>query len=186
MEKEFIIKFNERYRLGKRAFLLFLVWRAKLPSAILAATLLFWYSHDWVPTSYAYLISYAVEAGFLLFAVTLLLRIARTYFEYAGYSFTFEKEYFAIRQGYIAKSEISIAYHQIQHVNLRSNFFDQMFGICHLTLVMAGNDRAKDTIVLPAVGRRRAQLVQKELMHQSRRHFYRPQEVQAAVHEDEE
>lgn len=173
---EFTIKFNERYRLGKRAFFLFLAQRIKLSIFILAAVFLFWYFEDAIPPAYAIFNTYILEFGLLLFASVLLLIVVRTYFEYKGYSYKFEKEYFAITKGYMIKNELAIAYHQIQHVNVRRNLLDQMLGICHLTLVTAGSNNMQDSIVLPAVGKTRARIVQQELMRQARHHFYRPRE----------
>ena len=154
---------NTTYHLGHRAFLLFFSKRIKLLVVVAAAWFLLWYWQDRVPARYADYTSYALELGLLIFVGLLALRLLRTYFEYRGYAYRFDDEFFQVTRGYVVKNEIGIVYHQIQNVNIRQDMVDRFGGVCQVVIIMSGNnDKGRQSdIILPGIDKERARLVQK-------------------------
>ena len=62
--------------------------------------------------------------------------LLRSYFDYRGYSFRFDNEFFYVTRGYFTKNEMGIVYHQIQHVTVRRGILDRAVGVAHLIIVM--------------------------------------------------
>ena len=185
MAKDHTLDFSKPHRLGKRAFLLFLDKRLILPSSILLITLLIWiFELQTTSPEYAYYAGLAVKYGFLLFAVVFAIKLVATIFEYLGYSYQFDEEFFQVNRGYFARREDALAYHQIQNVNIKRGLIFRMLGLSQLIIVMSrsSSNKGEVDIVLPALDKRRAKLVQREIMHRARRHFYREQQAETREH----
>ena len=168
--------------LGRRAFLLFLARRIKLVILVLAVSVLLLFVQDKFSPMYAEYADFAVKLGFMLFAGIFIARLVQTYIEYRGHSYKFDKEFFQVNHGYIVKNEIAIVYHHIQNAVIRRDLFDRAIGVSKLVVVMDGSKEmgGEKDIVLPAIDRRRAKSIQKELMRQARIHSVR------ALHSEEE
>lgn len=174
---------SETRYLGKKAFFLFLTRRAKLAGVVLALTTALWAVSDKFEPQYAYLAEGAIWMGVLLFILIVLARLAQTFIEYRGFSYKFDKEFFQVNFGYLVKNEIAIVYHHIQNAIVRRDIFDRLIGVSKLVIVMDGSkEGGKEDIVLPAIDKVQAKLVQKELMRQARIHSVRAYELK----EDEE
>lgn len=160
------------HRLGHRAFFLFLSGRIKFTIFLFVLTGAAWYAEQWVPFEYGPLASEAVFILFLISIAYLLIVLLRTWLEYRTYTYMFTEEAFVFTKGYVTKSEIAALYHQIQNVNIERGMLDRMSGVSSIVIMLTGgqHDAGHNRIVLPAVGRVKAKLVQKELLVRARRH----------------
>ena len=163
--------FSKAQRLGGKAFLFFLSKRSKLPVLLLAVIIVWWTQQDRLSPQYLYLSNYALKLAILLWVAFTAFKLLRTYFEYRGYEYRFDDEFFQITRGYITKQEIGVVYHQIQNVTLRRGMMDRISGVSHLIIMMAGHpDQRQAQVVLPALNKEIARLIQKELLREARRH----------------
>lgn len=160
------------HSLGKRAFLLFLSKRAKLAIFFFVLTAAAWYSERWVPPYYTPFVDYGVQILALFSVLYFLAMLLWTWLEYHYYTYTFTEEAFVMTYGYIMRNELAALYHQIQNVNIQRSPLDRLAGVSQIVILMNGaqHDVAHNKIVLPAVGKTKAKLVQKELLVRARRH----------------
>jgi uncharacterized membrane protein YdbT with pleckstrin-like domain len=163
---------HRRHSLGKRAYLLFLSKRIKLVIFSFALTAAAWYCEQWAPSYYLPFVQYGVEMLALLSALYFLAILFYTYMEYHFYTYTFTDEAFIMTYGYIVRNELAALYHQIQNVNIQRSPLDRLAGVSQIVIFMTGSehDAAHNKIVLPAVGKTKAKLVQKELLVRARKH----------------
>lgn len=163
---------QKKHSLGHRAFLYFLMRRIK--GVLLAAALTFavWYGEQWVPKDYLLWSDYAAKILMLFTAAYFVLVFVRTMLEYRYYTYMFTNDAFVMTYGYIMRNEIAALYHQIQNVNIHRAPLDRLVGVSQLVIYMTGSDHtsAQSKIVLPAVGKTKAKLVQKEILARARRH----------------
>lgn len=163
---------HRKHSLGKRAFVLFLSKRIKLVIFLFALTPAAWYSERWTPISYAPWVDYGVQLLALLSALYFLAILLWTWLEYHFYTYTFTDEAFVMTYGYVVRNELAALYHQIQNVNIQRSPLDRMTGVSQIVIFMNGSEHsgAHNKIVLPAVGKKKAKLVQQELLMRARRH----------------
>ena len=175
MEKPYTFDVNKKHSLGQRAFFLFLMKRVNYIIIPVAITAAIWFAQRWIPTDnpdYVLWGYYAQELT-LMFTIALsLMVVLRTYFEYRYYTYLFTDDAFIMTYGYILRNEIATLYHQIQNVNIQRSIMDRAIGVSQVIILMTGSDRDanKNQIVLPAIGKRKAKLVQAELLRRARRH----------------
>ena len=164
---------HKKHSLGRRAFFLFLSKRIKSAIALFIVTAAVWWSERWAPAGYAPWVAYAAELLFLVSCAWLIFLLVRTYMEYHFYTYMFTEEAFIMTSGYITRNEVAALYHQIQNVNIYRSPGDRLAGVSKVVIFMTGNekDSPHNKIVLPAVGKKKAKLVQKELLSRARRHF---------------
>jgi uncharacterized membrane protein YdbT with pleckstrin-like domain len=164
---------HKKHKLGTRSFFLFLLKRAKGVVFMFALTWGAWYCQRFAPKSFLLWTDFAVRLLFMLSCAWLVYIVARTYLEYRYYTYTFTEEAFLMTYGYLTRYEIAALYHQIQNVNIQRKISDRIIGVSQLVIVMTGieKDGQHSQIFLPAVGRAKARLVQKELLVRARRHF---------------
>jgi uncharacterized membrane protein YdbT with pleckstrin-like domain len=164
---------HQRHALGTRAFFLFLLKRMKAIVFMFTITWGIWYCQRFIPESFHLWTDYAVRLLFALSCALFVYIITMTYLEYHYYTYTFTEEAFLMTYGYLVRNEIAALYHQIQNVNIRRGISDRLIGVSQLVIVMTGleKDGQRSQITLPAVGRTKARLVQKELLVRARRHF---------------
>ena len=167
------IENHRKHSLGKRAFLLFLSKRMKLVIFFFVLTVAAWYSERWAPPYYAPFVDYGVNLLALFSVLYFLAIILWTYMEYRVYTYTFTDEAFIMTSGYIIRTELAALYHQIQNVSIQRNPLDRLAGVSQIIIFMNGSekDAAHNKIVLPAVGKTKAKLVQKELLIRARQHM---------------
>ena len=163
---------GKKHALGQRAFFVFLFARIKWVVIMFALTFSVWYSVRWVPVDYSFWVSYAAQLLLLLSISLFVLVFLRTYFEYRYYTYLFTEEAFIMTYGYIVRNEVATLYHHIQNVNIERSVLDRAIGVSKIIIMMTGSDRdtRRNQIVLPAVGRTKARLVQAELLQRARRH----------------
>ncbi|HEY5221232.1 MAG TPA: PH domain-containing protein [Candidatus Paceibacterota bacterium] len=163
---------HRKHSLGKRAFLLFLSRRIKLAMFLFILTGTAWYSERWAPSFYAPFVDYGVELLALFSVLYFLAMVLWTWFEYHFYTYMFTDEAFIMTYGYVERNELAALYHQIQNVNIQRSPLDRMAGVSKVIILMTGSqhDPVHNRIVLPAVGSKKAKLVQQELLSRARRH----------------
>ncbi|HVO28419.1 MAG TPA: PH domain-containing protein [Candidatus Paceibacterota bacterium] len=174
------IENDKKHSLGHRAFLVFLARRIKFALFLFALTLAAWYAQQWIPAvdadwgAYAERVLLAVSIAYFVFV------FMETYLEYRYYTYLFTEEAFIMTYGYVVRNEIATLYHHIQNVNIERSVIDRMIGVSKIIILMTGSDRdtRRNQIVLPAIGRKKAKLVQTELLRRARRH--------ASSHPDDE
>jgi uncharacterized membrane protein YdbT with pleckstrin-like domain len=167
---------HHKHSLGKRAFLLFLSKRMKLVIFLFALTLGAWYGERWIPQAdpvYLIWADFAVKVLAAASAAYFAGILIWTWLEYHFYTYMFTDEAFIMTYGYIVRNELAALYHQIQNVNIQRSPLDRITGVSQIVIFMNGSERdgAHNKIVLPAVGKKKAKLVQKELLVRARRHM---------------
>lgn len=167
--------FTATHRLGARAFVIFFIRHVKWPVLGMAIALVAWFWHKTLPAPYFSYLDYAVKVAFIVAAGLFVLKALRAYFEYQGYAYRFDNEFFHLSRGYIARQEIGVVYHQIQTVILRHGAIDRVVGVSHLVIVMNGTNRYQPAeVILPALEREKARQVQRELLRLARIHSPQP------------
>ncbi len=163
----------ETHSLGHRAFALFLSRRIKLALFLVLLTGVVWYVERFLPPDYLLWVDYAGHLLALVTAAYFIFILIITYFEYRRYTYSFTEEAFLMTHGYITRNEVAAMYHQIQSVNIRRTPLDRAVGVSQIVITLTGTDResAHTHIILPAVGKTKAKLVQKELLVRARRHI---------------
>ena len=164
---------HKKHSLGHRAYLLFLSKRLKLVILFFVLTVAAWYSERWSPAYYLPFVQYGVELVALFSVLYFLAVLLWTYMEYHFYTYMFTDEAFIMTSGYIMRTELAALYHQIQNVSIQRNPFERMVGVSKIVIFMNGSekDAGHNKIVLPAVGKTKAKLVQKELLIRARQHM---------------
>jgi len=164
---------HRKHSLGHRAYLLFLSKRVNFAIFLFVLTGAAWYGERWLPPFYLPFGNYAVNMLALVSALYLLAVMIWTYLEYRFYTYTFTDEAFIMTYGYIVRNEVAALYHQIQNVSIQRNPLDRLAGVSKIVITMTGAERdaAQNKITLPAVGKTKARLVQKELLIRARRHM---------------
>ncbi len=167
------IENHRKHSLGKRAFLLFLFRKMKLVIFFFAFVAAAWYSERWAPSYYAPFVNYGVNLLALCSVMFFLTVILWTWLEYRIYTYTFTDEAFMVISGYITRTELAALYHQIQNVSIERDPFERIIGVSRIIIFMNGatKDAAHNKIILPAVGKTKAKLVQKELLIRARQHM---------------
>jgi len=164
---------HKKHSLGQRAYILFLAKRIKLVIFLFVLTGALWYSERWLPPYYIPIGDYAVQLFALTSGLYFLALLLYTYMEYRFYTYMFTDEAFIMTSGYIVRNEMAALYHQIQNVSIQRNPLERLAGVSQIVIFMTGSERdaAHNKIVLPAVGKTKAKLVQKELLMRARRHM---------------
>jgi len=161
--------------LGKRAFSLFLLHRIKLVLGLSALTWLAWYAKDRSPAEYLIWVEYVAQLLLLLSIAWFVYIFIRTYLEYRRYTYQFKEEAFMLTDGYFVRNETAVAYHHIQSVNIRRTPLDRIFGVSQLVILLIGSDHThQPKVTLPGIGKRKARLVQQELLVRARRQLAHP------------
>lgn len=163
---------HKKHSLGRRAYLLFLSKRIKLVVFFFVLTAAAWYSERWAPAYYLPFVQYGVELLAFFSVLYFLAMLLWTWLEYHFYTYTFTDEAFIMTYGYVERNELAALYHQIQNVNIQRSPLDRMAGVSKVIILMTGSqhDPVHNRIVLPAVGKTKAKLVQQELLTRARRH----------------
>ena len=162
----------ETHRLGTRAFLLFLSRRLKWPAIFAVVLVALWTQKSRVPFEYHDWTDYGLNILALVWIGLLVFVFLRSFFEYRGYSFRFDEEFFNVTRGYFVKHEMGIVYQQIQYVTVKCGIFDRAIGVGHLIIMTGtgGGNSAPSEIVLPALDKNKAQFVRRELLRKAHVH----------------
>ncbi len=163
---------QKKHSLGRRAFLLFLSRRVRPVFLWIALSFAAWWSERLLPPSYAVWADYAARLLLVVASAYGILVLVQSWLEYHYYTYMFTDEAFIMTSGYIMRNEVAALYHQIQNVNIMRSPLDRLIGVSRIIIFLTGSDRdsTHNKIVLPAVGRNKARLVQKELLVRARRH----------------
>ena len=156
------------HRLGTRAFFFFLSRRLKWVLIFLIALIVLWTQKDRFPVEYHDWSDYGFSVLLYIWIGFFVFILIRSFFEYRGYSFEFDEEFFRVNRGYFLKHEMGIVYHQIQYVTVKRSLFDRSVGVGHLIIVTnVGGSSGLSEIVLPALDKTKARLVQRELLRKA-------------------
>jgi uncharacterized membrane protein YdbT with pleckstrin-like domain len=163
---------NKKHSLGQRAFIVFLFRRIKLAIFLFILAFAFWYGERWLPPGDMPYGTYATKILFLVSIAYFGFIFLQTYMEYRYYTYLFTDDAFIMTYGYVVRNEVATLYHHIQNVNIERSVLDRAIGVSKLVIMMTGSDRdtRRNQIVLPAVGKKKAKLVQGELLRRARRH----------------
>lgn len=85
----------------------------------------------------ASLIGLAALVGFLVAAMLVGLRMDRIRYEYSSY--LVGERQIEVRRGAMFRTELTIPYHRVQHVDVSAGPLEQLFGLRSLTLVTAAS-----------------------------------------------
>lgn len=167
-----VLQTDKKHKLGSRAFLIFLSRRIKLAIFLFVLAFGAWYAERWVPVEYSPWADYAVKILFLIAVAWFVYIFLRTYLEYRYYTYFFSDDAFIMTYGYMVRTENATLYHHIQNVNIERSVLDRLIGVSKIVIMMTGSDRdtRRNQIILPAIGKRKARLVQAELLRRARRH----------------
>lgn len=162
---------DKKHSLGSRAFFLFLSRKVKWTVIFVLFTLFCWYIERWLPIAY---LPWAQEIVFLLWAFTVAIfafTVFEAWLEYRYYTYTFTEEAFIMTYGYFLRIEMAAPYHQIQNVSIQRSILDRFIGVSQIVIFLTGSEQSgHNKLVLPAVGSKKAKLVQKELLVRARHH----------------
>jgi len=163
---------QKKHSLGRRAFFLFLSRRMKPVLFWFAVTAAAWYGKQWIPAPYYDWGGYFATFLLLLSGAYFAFVLMQALLEYHYYTYMFTDEAFVMTYGYVTRNEVTALYHQIQNVNIYRGPLDRIVGVSQIVIFMTGSekDAAHNKITLPAVGRNKAKMVQKELLVRARRH----------------
>ena len=163
---------SKKHSLGHRAFFIFLFRRLKYILLFAAIAVGAWYSQQLIPYQYSLWGDYIAQIVLMIACVIIFMIFLRTYLEYRYYTYLFTDDAFIMTYGYLLRNEIATLYHQIQNVNIQRSIADRMIGVSQVIILMTGSDRdsRRNEIILPAIGRTKARLVQAELLRRARRH----------------
>jgi membrane protein YdbS with pleckstrin-like domain len=168
---------DRKHSLGQRAFLVFLFRRIKFAVFLFLLVFACWYVERWLSQGIMTYVDYATKMLFLVATAYFLMVLFWTFMEYRFYTYTFTHEAFIMTSGYVTRTETAALYHQIQNVNIHRRPLDRFIGVSQIVIFMSGSgrDAPHNKITLPAVGKRKAKLVQKELLVRARRHVVAPE-----------
>lgn len=165
--------FSDTHHLGVRAFILFLGRHIKWPFIFLLFLIVLSIEigriTNLLPPYYSPFAPFIFESLWLLWGALMVFVLFRSYFEYRGYSYRFDDEYFNVTEGYVTRNETGVVYHQIQHVTIKRGILDRLVGTSHLIIVMnmTGNNPSASHIVLPALNKNKAKLIHRELLRKA-------------------
>jgi len=167
---------HKKQPLGKRAFFLFFLKRTKFLWIFGALAFGAWYAERWIAEPYLAWESYVAEILAIIVLGIFLMILMRTFLEYHYYTYTFADHAFVVTQGYIVRDEVATLYHQIQNVNIKRSPLDRLAGVSQVIILMSGggHERQSNHIVIPALGKRKASMVQQELLARARRQHEAP------------
>lgn len=167
---------HKKHSLGRRAFLVFFARRIRWPLFLFALAWATWYGERWVPAGSAALLwaDFAAKVVLLTALVYLLIIVLLTYMIYRAHTYMFTEEAFMMASGVATRNEVAALYHQIQNVNINRSPTDRLLGVSQIVIFMTGSDRGDvghTRLVLPALSKAKAKLVQRELLARARRHM---------------
>lgn len=89
-------------------------------------------------------LNWALLGGFILIALSFTLAFLITAIDYFTFYFMLDDHGLCMKQGILNKQELSIPYRQIQDINIDRPLLYQMFGVCRLNILTAGQDSDYD------------------------------------------
>lgn len=164
---------NQKYSLGHRALILFFFHKLKWSLLLFAVGGLLWYMAQSLAADSAVWTMFAAQVTLFTAGIALIITFLVVYLEYRVYTYMFTNEAFIVTSGLIMRKEIAALYHQVQNVNIQRSPLNRLIGVSEIIILMTGSDTGpgKSEIILPAVGRGRAKLVQQEILKRARRHL---------------
>ena len=91
-----------------------------------------------------FILNWAIFGSFVFVALLFALALLITSIDYFTFYFMIDNSGLCIKKGLVDKQEISIPYKQIQDIDIDRPFIYQMFGVCRLNILTAGQDSDHD------------------------------------------
>ena len=91
-----------------------------------------------------FILNWAILGSFVFVTLLSILALLITSIDYFTFYFMIDNSGLCIKQGLVDKQEISIPYRQIQDIDIDRPFIYQMFGVCKLNILTAGQDNDHD------------------------------------------
>ena len=182
-----MLALNERQRLGRKTYWLFLLKNSIGAIIFLCATIFFLVlstigaevltgslnlSDDGIRAIQAFLVL-GLLASAAAFVILALVAMVWTWYEYKSYTFILDDHALEVSRGIVTKENISIPYHHIEDINLEQSLFYQMIGVCRLVIMTAGrgnihdDEQAQSEGILPAIDLATGREIQNIIMKRS-------------------
>jgi uncharacterized membrane protein YdbT with pleckstrin-like domain len=162
---------NKYQHLGYKTYLLFALKNSFTMFFFLLCFCLFLISKSFVTDeSWQKTLSLGTIISLSLTFFAILLTFLNAFVEYISFRFMFMDTALKVTKGIFNKKEIMIPYQKIQSIDINQNFFQQIFGICQLVILTAGNLNQPEKInaesggILPAIDDNVAQEIRDELL----------------------
>jgi uncharacterized membrane protein YdbT with pleckstrin-like domain len=144
--------------LGRKTFLLFLSRKTTIATVLVVISAAIFALHDYMALGIAGIaavggpVSRAMATGIaggiayvslfllLIAVIAFLMGLIISMLQYRNYTFTLDEFDIKMRRGVFNKKEISIAYRQIQAVDIIRSMSYRMFGVSRLVMITAGHD----------------------------------------------
>jgi uncharacterized membrane protein YdbT with pleckstrin-like domain len=121
-----------------------------------------------------HIITLALFAVFCLVFLALVWAVLVTLIDYYSFRFRVGDHAFRLKRGILNIAETSIPYRQIQDVNLSQGILYQLFGVCRVSILTAGNDEPEEDGekdhtegYIPVLPKSRAEQLREELLRRS-------------------
>lgn len=164
---------DKRHSLGQRAFFFFFVKHLKKIILMLLVIAAAWYVERWIPDSILPWWQYGLIFLILITAGLIVFLLFHTWLDYRYYTYTFTEEAFIMTHGVMVRNETAALYHQIQNVSIQRGAAERLIGVSRILIFLDGDETGHAKIILPAVSRKKAKLVQKELLVRARQSMSR-------------
>jgi len=162
---------QENYQyLGYKTFIRLVLKRSKLFFLFLIFSVIFILIGNNIEGGLSVISLKIASTGFLITLFIFLITILIVWLEYINFRFILGDNAFKVRRGVLRKEEVAIPYRQIQNVNIKRAFFDQIIGVSKLIILTAGREDKDEEIwseaegVLPSLDKNIARQIQEDLL----------------------
>ena len=160
---------NYQY-LGKKTFCLLVLKRSSLFFIFLSLSVVLFLINGKLEGDFSVILSKVASYILLASLVFLVIAIFSAWLVYINYRFILDENAFKVRRGVLRKEEVAIPYRQIQNVNIKRSFSDQIIGLSKLVILTAGREDKDEKIwsesegILPSLDKNIAREIQEVLL----------------------
>ncbi len=160
---------NYQY-LGRKTFLLLVLKRSTLFFLFLIISIIFSSINSKLGEVPSFIFGKISFYSFLISSAFLVIAIFSAWLIYINYRFLLDENAFKVHRGFLRKEEVAIPYRQIQNVNIKRSFFDQIIGLSKLVILTAGHEDEEEKIkaesegILPSLDKKLAREIQEVLL----------------------
>jgi len=160
---------NYQY-LGKKTFVLLVLRRSALFFLFLVASIILFLVGGKFDGDIAAILTKVAFYALLASLIFLIIAIFSACLVYINYRFLLDENAFKVRRGVLRKDEVAIPYRQIQNVNIKRSFFDQIIGLSKVIILTAGREDKDEKIwsesegILPSLDKNIAREIQEVLL----------------------
>ena len=160
---------NYQY-LGKKTLFLLILKRSSLFFLFLVVSIAFFMIAQKLEGNLSMIFGKISFYLFLAALAFLIIAIFSACLVYINYRFLLDENAFKVRRGILHKDEVAIPYRQIQNVNIKRSFFDQIIGLSKLVILTAGREDKDEKIwsesegILPSLDKNIAREIQEVVL----------------------